>query len=138
MEALRSDTGEIPGELREFSEDHRSTSDEAVDQRLLAHRHNLTLGEKKCTEGETEKLERESLMGFLFGCGEREGIYFPTRLDEKLLDGQWCLSFLTGLLFHKNNENTTHTVKEFEFEKGACGSPSNFKNKLALKYLVIQ
>ena len=39
LEALRSDAGEIPGELREFSEGHRSTSHEAVDQRLLAHRH---------------------------------------------------------------------------------------------------
>lgn len=103
LEALRSDAGEITGELREFSKDHRSTSNEAVDQRLLAHRH------KPNPRREKVYRRRESLMDFLFGFGEREGIYFPTRLDEKLLGGQWCLCCLIGLLFLENNENATHT-----------------------------
>ena len=66
-------------------------------------------------------------MDFLFGFGEREGIYFPTRLDEKLLGGQWCLCCLIRLLFLGNNENATHTVKEFEFELQFCTPPRNFK-----------
>lgn len=37
LEALRRDAREIPRELRVLGEDHRSSRDEAVDQRLLAH-----------------------------------------------------------------------------------------------------
>lgn len=37
LEALGGDAGEIPGELRELGQDHRPSSHEAVDQRLLPH-----------------------------------------------------------------------------------------------------
>lgn len=37
LEALRGDASEITGELRILGEDHRSSSHEAVDQRLLPH-----------------------------------------------------------------------------------------------------
>lgn len=37
LEALRGDSVEIPAELGELREDHRSTRHEAVDQRLLSH-----------------------------------------------------------------------------------------------------
>lgn len=37
LEALSSDGGEITFEISELDEDHRATSDETVDQRLLRH-----------------------------------------------------------------------------------------------------
>ena len=37
LEALCSDGGEVAFEICELDEDHRASSDEAVDQRLLRH-----------------------------------------------------------------------------------------------------
>ena len=37
LEALSSDGGEVAFEIGELHEDHRTSSDEAVDQRLLRH-----------------------------------------------------------------------------------------------------
>ncbi|KAF8394171.1 hypothetical protein HHK36_020377 [Tetracentron sinense] len=64
LKALRSDAGEIASKFGEFSEDHGSSSNEAVNQRLLAHLRNP----RSC------RAERRSEVGgiaFLFGRNVR-------------------------------------------------------------------
>lgn len=67
LETLRCDAREITGELSVLGEDHRASSHEAIDQRLLAHPQNPNPRfkfemkdsiDKKNEEQKKQKLER--------------------------------------------------------------------------------
>lgn len=78
LEALGSDAREISGELRVLRQNHRASSHEAVDQRLLPHlffslylsrilTQTLTLNQNKpIAEFESKRCEKEKIYGLVW------------------------------------------------------------------------